>query len=68
MIFERFGGAIAAKNSMACYILQGFYLQNVPELFDFVATWLSNDSLIRQFLSPLWNFSLGVQPRSSQQN
>ena len=45
---------------MACYLLQGLYLKNVPELFDFVATHLRYEQLIRQFLSPLWDSSLGI--------
>lgn len=55
ILFKTIGLLVAQKNTMACYILQGFYMKNAPELFDFVATYLRNEQLIRKFLSPLWD-------------
>ena len=46
-LFKTIGLLVAQKNTMACYILQGFYMKNAPELFDFVATYLRNEQLIR---------------------
>ena len=53
-IIEQFGSAMQANNSVACFILQRIYLEKVPALFDFVATYFRNETVILNLLKLLW--------------